>query len=35
MLSLELRSFLQSWWITHIQGSDKKYGPCLNAKGIH
>lgn len=34
MLSLELRSFLQNWWIIHIQGSDKSYGPCLNANGI-
>jgi hemerythrin len=34
MLSLELRSFLQNWWILHIQGSDQKYGLYLNAKGI-
>jgi hemerythrin len=34
MLSLELRSFLQDWWIIHIQGSDKKYGACFNANGI-
>ena len=34
MLSLELRSFLQDWWITHIQRSDKLYGPYLNAHGI-
>lgn len=33
-LSLELRSFLQNWWILHIQGVDKKYGPFLNAHGI-
>ena len=35
MASLELKSFLQNWWILHIQGSDKKYGPFLNFKGIH
>ena len=34
MLDLELMSFLRNWLITHIQGSDKKYGPCLNAHGI-
>lgn len=35
MVSLELKSFLQNWWIMHIQGSDKKYGSHLNFKGIH
>lgn len=35
MLSLELKSFLQNWWVLHIQGTDKKYGPFLNFKGIH
>jgi hemerythrin len=34
MLDLELMSFLRNWLVTHIQGSDKKYGPCLNAHGI-
>jgi len=33
-LSLEVMNFLKNWLITHIQGSDKKYGPHLNAKGI-
>lgn len=35
MLSLELKSFLQNWWLLHIQGTDKKYGPFLNVKRIH
>ncbi|MGA3371228.1 MAG: bacteriohemerythrin [Terracidiphilus sp.] len=34
MLDLELMSFLRNWLVTHIQGSDKQYGPHLNAKGI-
>jgi len=34
MLDLELMSFLRNWLLTHIQGSDIKYGPRLNASGI-
>jgi hemerythrin len=34
-LSLEVMNFLKNWLVNHIQGSDKKYGPHLNAKGIH
>ena len=34
-ISLEVMTFLKNWLIKHIQGSDKKYGPYLNAKGIH
>lgn len=34
-LSLEVMNFLKNWLINHIQGSDKKYGPYLNGKGIH
>lgn len=34
-LSLEVMNFLKNWLVKHIQGSDKKYGPYLNAKGIH
>ena len=33
-LSLEVMNFLKNWLISHIQGSDKKYGPHLNAKGV-
>jgi hemerythrin len=33
-LSLELMNFLKNWLVDHIQGSDKKYGPHLNRKGI-
>jgi hemerythrin-like metal-binding protein len=33
-LSLEAMAFLQKWLTDHIQGSDQKYKPYLNAKGI-
>ena len=33
-LSLEAMQFLKSWLTGHIQGSDQKYGPHLNSKGI-
>ena len=33
-LSLEVMNFLKNWLINHIQGSDKRYGPHLNAAGI-
>jgi hemerythrin len=34
-LTLETVNFLKSWLLNHIQISDKRYGPHLNAKGIH
>jgi hemerythrin len=34
-LTLEVMNFLKEWLVHHIQGSDQKYGPHLNAKGIH
>jgi hemerythrin len=34
MLDLELMDFLRHWLISHIKGSDKKYGSHLNASGI-
>ena len=34
-LSLEVMNFLKTWLISHIQGSDKKYGPHLNTKGVN
>ena len=33
-LSLATVDFLKNWLINHIQGTDQKYGPHLNAKGI-
>jgi hemerythrin len=33
-LSMSVMSFLKDWVVTHIQGTDKKYGVYLNAKGI-
>jgi hemerythrin len=35
ILSLEVMNFLKNWLVGHIQGCDQKYGPHLNAKGIH
>lgn len=34
-LSLQVMNFLKDWLLKHIQGSDKKYAPFLNAKGVH
>src|SRR5208282_2513037 len=34
-LSLDVMQFLKNWLVSHIQGSDQKYRPHLNAKGIH
>jgi len=34
-LTLDVMDFLRDWLTNHIQGSDKKYGPHLNAKGVH
>jgi len=33
-LSLGTLTFLKNWFITHIQGRDKRYGPHLISKGI-
>lgn len=33
-LSLEVLQFLKNWLVKHIQGSDQKYRPHLNANGI-
>ena len=34
-LSIKLMSFLSDWLKNHIMGSDKKYGPFFNEKGLH
>jgi len=33
-ISLEVGKFLKEWLLRHIQGTDKKYGPYLNSKGV-
>lgn len=33
-LSGDVMDFLKSWLVNHIQGTDKKYGPHLQAKGV-
>ena len=35
VISAETMTFLKNWLQDHIMGSDKKYGPFLNAKGVH
>lgn len=34
MTTIELIEFLKKWLAQHIQGTDKKYGPHLKAKGV-
>ncbi len=34
VLTLDVMKFLKSWLVNHIQGTDKKYGPFLAAKGV-
>jgi hemerythrin len=34
-LSVDVMHFLRDWLVKHIQGSDQKYRPHLNAKGVH
>ena len=33
-LSAGVMDFLKSWLVDHIQGTDRKYGPHLQAKGV-
>ena len=34
-LSIDVLHFLKKWLLNHIQGTDQKYRPHLNGKGIH
>jgi hemerythrin-like metal-binding protein len=34
-LTIEVMDFLKDWLRNHILGSDKRYSPFLNAKGVH
>ena len=34
-LSIDVMNFLCNWLVGHIKGSDKKYGPFLNRRGIN
>lgn len=33
-LTFEVMDFLENWLVTHIQGTDRKYGPFFNMKGL-
>ncbi|MDA8139824.1 MAG: bacteriohemerythrin [Desulfobacteraceae bacterium] len=33
-LTMDVITFLKEWLVTHIKGTDKKYTPFLNAKGV-
>lgn len=34
VLSMEVMNFLKNWLVKHIMGTDKHYGPYLNARGV-
>jgi len=34
VLSIEIMVFLKDWLLEHIAGTDKKYSPFLNSKGV-
>lgn len=33
-MSVSVTSFVKDWLVSHISGSDQKYGPFLNSKGV-
>ena len=33
-ITLDTMKFLEDWVTKHIMGTDKKYGPFLNSKGV-
>lgn len=33
-MSMDILNFLSTWLVDHIKGTDKKYGPYLNERGI-
>jgi hemerythrin len=33
-ITMETMKFLEDWVAKHIMGTDKKYGPYLNGKGV-
>lgn len=35
VLTIDVMNFLRDWLQDHIVGSDKKYGPYLNSKGVN
>ncbi len=34
LLSMEIMQFLRDWWKEHILGTDKRFGPFFNEKGL-
>jgi hemerythrin-like metal-binding protein len=34
-LALDMAKFMTHWITDHVMNTDKKYGPFLNAKGVH
>ena len=34
-VTMEIMRFLKDWLVGHIMGTDKRYGPFLNSKGVH